>query len=72
MNKQAFEIWEIVKNDKTFRLLLPIGCEAADAYGACHEFLQGIVSEITRLTEQSAPKAAPEAPVEVVDKSTLN
>lgn len=64
MNKFMQESWEIEKNGKTFRLEIPMGADAADAYAATYEFHRAIVDEINRLTDKLKPT---ETPVEVVE-----
>jgi hypothetical protein len=72
MDKFMYEVWEVTKNGKKISLQLPMGCEAGDAYAAVHELLQGVVDEITKLTDKMKPQIAPETPVEVVSEPSAN
>lgn len=68
MNKFSVQSWVIEKNGKEYRLELPAGADAGDAYAATYEFHKGIVEEINRITESMKPaEPAVETPVEVVN-----
>jgi len=69
MNKVAYEIWEIIKGDKSYKLLLPIGCDAGEALSVLYELRLGVLEEIKRIEASIKPAEPVETPVEVVANS---
>jgi hypothetical protein len=68
MNKVAYEIWEIIKGERSYKLSVPMGCDAGELLSALYEFRTGVIEEIKRIEAKIKPAETTETPVEVVDQ----
>lgn len=70
MNKVAYQIWETLKGERTYKLSVPMGCDAGELLSALYEFRTEVIEEIKRLEAQIKPVdpvQPTETPVEVVE-----
>ena len=58
MNQRAMVTIEIIKNEHSYTLLMPMGAPIGEAYDVVHEMLQAVVG----MANNAAAKAAPQAP----------
>lgn len=58
MNQRALVEMEIVKGERKYSFLIPLGAPYGEVYDACHE----IMMKITDLAKEAAEKAKQTAP----------
>ena len=68
MNLKSFVDIEIVKGERTYHFLMPVGAPFGEAYDASFETL----SAITDMAKQAAEQAKPKEGAEEVAEATSN